>query len=455
MAEAKKQLVLPGYPELEKEVVGASLIVPESCPRILCGLLSHEDFTDERCSLIVGAIESILKKGKEADAQSVFVELSSAGTLNAAGGNQFIFDCLNSVILDPVEIMERHSKLIRTASVARRMIRYCRKVATSFPEMLSLQNNDWEAFLESVRSNVDAVADDVSTVDFVSSKEAAKSALDEIKAAKDSVKNGLIGVETGLNGLDRLTHGWQPGQLIVIAGKPSMGKSAFASHSAYSAALSGAETAYFSLEMSVGSNLKRILSNESKVTTEKMVAGYASNDEIGRLEKAADRIGETPLWITDRMSGYEEISSAIARLKARRQGLKVVFIDYLQLMSTRERGISRDREIGIETGGLKRLATKLGIAIVVLSQVKRGTGDDRPSLDDLRESGNIEQDASVVVFIHRPDYFDRGKPQTRNSKTEIIVAKNREGQTGTVHACFDKGISRFDDLAETDEGEDR
>ena len=128
--------------------------------------------------------------------------------------------------------------------------------------------------------------------------------------------------------------------------------------------------------------------------------------------------------------------------------MKVAFIDYLQLMSTNQRGLTRDREIGIQTGGLKRLANKLGIAIVLLSQVNRGTGNDRPTMDNLRESGNIEQDANVVVFVHRPDYFDKTGPQSTVSKSEIIVAKNREGQTGIIKVSFNKATSSFADIAD-------
>ena len=442
----KKTLVLPGYPELERALIGACLVANDVGPSIVCGALSKSDFTDSRCAVIFQSMLSIHGRGGEFDAQTLAVELDSKG-MSSTVTQEFVYTCVESTPISPDWTFEHHVKLIKNASVARTLILACRRVAGSFDE-ISAKSDGWESFSEAVRAKVNEICDGNSTEAFITAKEAAESALEEVIAAKESSKNGLIGVTTGLIGLDKLTHGWQPGQLIVIAGKSSMGKSAFAVHSAYAAAKSGAEIAYFSLEMSNSSNMKRILSNESMVTTEKMVSGFASQKEIEILKGAAAKVGSTPMWLTDRLSGYEEISAAITRIKARRPELKVAFIDYLQLMSTNQRGLTRDREIGIQTGGLKRLANKLGIAIVLLSQVNRGTGNDRPTMDNLRESGNIEQDANVVVFVHRPDYFDKTGPQSTVSKSEIIVAKNREGQTGIIKVSFNKATSSFADIAD-------
>ncbi|MBQ9226540.1 MAG: AAA family ATPase [Fibrobacter sp.] len=443
----KKVLTLPSNPYLEIETIGAALVWSESGPKVLCGILDPEDFTDARCRVILQTMKEMIKANIEVDAQSLTNRLVERNLYKASGGNEFMFDAINSVILDPSEVIERNSNILRQASTARKMVLYCKQVSTNFDEMIASSDaNGWQEFAERVRQSVNNIADSSQTVQLVSSQEAVEMALEEVRLAKESSKNGLIGVEMGLDGLDKLVHGYQPGQFVIIGGKPSMGKSAFAAHSAYSAALSGAEVAFFSLEMTVQSNVKRILSNESKVVTEKMNSGFTSKSEFELLEEAAKRVSGANLWFTDQISGYEEIVAAITKLKAKRDGLKVVFIDYLQLMSNSFKGVSRDREIGMMTGGLKRLATKLKISIVALSQVKRGSGNDRPTLDDLRESGNIEQDANVVIFVHRPDYFD-GKAQTRVSAADIIVAKNREGQTGMVKASYDKGLSRFTDMA--------
>lgn len=446
MPDEKKTLVLPGYPEVEENLIAACLIENDVGPGIVCGSLRRDDFTDSRCAAIFQAMSDIHARGEPFSAQSLVMELHSKG-LEKVVTNDYIFDMLSGFVMDKEWTFEHHVKMIRNASVARRIILACKNVATSFPA-ISSKCDGWESFAETVRSTVNEICDDNSSEEFVDSKTAADEAFEEVKAAKGSVRNGLIGITTGIPSLDTLTHGYQPGQLIVVAGKSSMGKSAFAAHSAFHAAKQGAEVAYFSLEMSTSSNMKRILANESGIPSEKMTSGYASQGDLERIRKAADRIGEAPMWFTDRLSGYEEISAAITRLKARRPDLRAVFVDYLQLMSTSVKNVSRDREIGIQTGGLKRLASKLGIAIILLSQVNRGTGDDRPGMDNLRESGNIEQDANVVLFVHRPDYFDKGKPQTTISKAELIVAKNREGQTGTIEVSFNKATSNFADIAD-------
>lgn len=448
MPEDQGTIVLPGYPSIEQSLMTACLVENDIGPGIVCGSLQAEDFVDSKCAAIFQTMCAIHARGENFNVQSLIMELDSKG-LGKTVSNDYILDIVNGFVPDKEWTFEHHVKLIRNASVARRLILQCRKVASFFGSIAS-KCDGWEGFAEKVRSDVNGICDGNSNEELVDSRTAAEEAYEEIVAAKDSVRNGLIGTTTGIPSLDRLTHGYQPGQLVVVAGKSSMGKSAFAAHSAYRAAKSGAEVAYFSLEMSTSSNMKRILANESKISAEKMTSGYATQSDLEVIRKAADRVGESPIWFTDRLSGFEEIVAAITRLKAKRPDLKAVFIDYLQLMSTSTRNLTRDREIGIETGGLKRLASKLGIAIVLLSQVNRGTGEDRPSMDNLRESGNIEQDANVVLFVHRPDYFDKGKPQTTISKAELIVAKNREGQTGTVQVSFNKATSDFADLAEED-----
>ncbi len=446
--EERKALVLPVYPNVEENLISACLIANDVGPGIVCGSLTKGDFTDSRCAAIFEVMSAVYSRGDTFDAQILTMELHARG-LGEVVTTKYIYKLLEGFVLDQEWTFDNHVKIIRQATVARNLILECRKVATGFGVIAS-DCDGWEGFAEKVRSDINGICDGNSNGELVDSKTAADIAYEEVVAAKGSVRNGLIGTTTGIPSLDRLTHGYQPGQLVVVAGKSSMGKSAFAAHSAYRAAKSGAEVAYFSLEMSTSSNMKRILANESKVSAEKMTSGYATQNDLEVIRKAADRVGEAPMWFTDRLSGFEEIVAAITRLKAKRPDLKAVFVDYLQLMSTSTRNLTRDREIGIQTGGLKRLASKLGIAIVLLSQVNRGTGDDRPSMDNLRESGNIEQDANVVLFVHRPDYFDKGKPQTTISKAELIVAKNREGQTGTVQVSFNKATSDFADLADED-----
>ncbi len=448
MNTAKKQpLKLPGFPDVEYDLLAACLCVNDVGPRIVLGSLVKEDFSDWKMAEIFEAMKAIVSRGEDFDVPSLIAELELRKQVEVIGGVPFLYEMVKGLILTPSWTFEHHCKVIKQAATARRIVLACHSVVNDFEE-ISASSDGWGGFSERVRAKINQIADDRPDEGFASSAEVAKEALEEIKAAKESSRNGLIGITTGLLGLDAMTHGWQPGQLIVIAGKSSMGKSALAVHSAYSAAKAGNEIAYFSLEMSNASNMKRILSNESGVVTDKMVGGFASKDEMARLEKAAESVGAAPMHFTDRLSGYEEITAAITRLKARRPGLKAVFIDYLQLMSTNQKGLSRDREIGIQTGGLKRLASKLGIAIVLLSQVNRGTaGTEAPTMDNLRESGNIEQDANVVIFVHRSDYFDRGKPQERMSNADIILAKNREGKTGTIQVAFDKAISRFADIA--------
>ena len=441
-------LELPNAASSEREVIGLAIVDPSVIGAIVLTGLSPDDFTQPDCVRIFHAMRRIRERNIEVDPATLASELIALGyEKDGKAANTTVFDFMNNAFLDNPEHAEQLIQSIRDATVARNIVLACRKVARNFPDMAK-KTDGWATFSRLVCADLDEIALSAVNGDFRNAKEVADSTVSEIRSVMESNRtDGLVGAETGLIGLNVRTHGWRPGQLIVIGGKASMGKSAFAINSALKAAAKGSEVAYFSLEMSAESNVKRIISQLSGVPADKLISGMLKVPEMETVEQAAARFAELPFHFNDRLTGYEDIVAAITALKARRPKLEVVYVDYLQLMSVDARGMERYREIGIMTAGMKRLAMQLGIAIVLLSQLKRTEGSDAPTLDDLRESGNIEQDANVVLLLHRPDYFDPEQREKPIVTMEDIVAKNREGRVGSVYATFDKTRSRFDDSA--------
>jgi replicative DNA helicase len=286
------------------------------------------------------------------------------------------------------------------------------------------------------------------TEDYVALSEIMPGALDEIEAI-GSRGGGVTGVPTGFADLDALTNGLHAGQMIVIAARPAIGKSTLALDFARAAAVKhGMATVMFSLEMSRNEVTMRLLSAEARVSLQHMRTGQMGDEDWTRLARRMSEVVDAPLFIDDSPNmSMMEIRSKCRRLK-QRHDLKMVIIDYLQLMSSPRRVENRQQEVSEMSRSLKLLAKEIEVPVIAISQLNRGPEqrtDKRPLLSDLRESGSIEQDSDVVILLHREDYYEHESP--RAGEADLIVAKHRNGPTATVTVAFQGHYSRFVDMA--------
>lgn len=288
------------------------------------------------------------------------------------------------------------------------------------------------------------------TTDFKSSKQVVNEVINEVIKLRDA-KGGVTGIKTNYHVLDNITNGFQRGDLIILAARPSMGKTAFALNLALNAALlNPGAIAIFSLEMPAEQLMKRILSAKGRVEGNKLRTGFLNNDEFNKLSEAANEIMACKLFIDDSaVVKMGDIFSKCRKLKSE-HGLDLVVIDYLQLISGNSRGSSdnRQQEVSDISRALKALARELEVPVIALSQLSRSVEsrqDKRPMLSDLRESGAIEQDADIVMFLYRDEYYNRDKDpdNTEPDRTEINLAKHRNGATGQVELAFDKSYNAF------------
>ena len=282
-------------------------------------------------------------------------------------------------------------------------------------------------------------------------KEVVTAALDQIQAAFDS-EGDVTGVGTGFRDWDKLTHGLQRGDLIILAARPAMGKTSFALNAAVNAATKfAASVAIFSLEMPAEQLAQRLLSCEARIDLSNLRGGYMQEDEWPRLVQASDELAKTKIFLDD-MPGVSptHVRAKCRRLK-RREGLDLVIIDYLQLMNAGHKMGSREQEISYISRSLKSLAKELSCPVIALSQLNRSLEsrtDKRPMMSDLRESGAIEQDADMICFIYREEVYNKECPPEQQGVAELIVGKHRNGPTGTVRLKFWKSWTRFDNLAQ-------
>ena len=290
--------------------------------------------------------------------------------------------------------------------------------------------------------------------EFESSQEIVNRVIEELKALKS--KQGITGIQTGYTDLDKMTNGFQRGDLIILAARPAMGKSALALNFASQVAKRNEGcVAVFSLEMPSDSLMKRLMSSESQVLSNKLRDGRLNADEMSRLYEAGTRLSERKIFIDDTSSiKVSQIFSKVRKLKSEYGSISLVVIDYLQLI-TGSRADSRQQEVSDISRNLKILAKEMECPVIALSQLSRKVEertDHEPQLSDLRESGSIEQDADIVMFLYRANYYDKDKEgQDETEVVDLSLAKHRNGSIGKIHLAFEKGISRFTNYASTEE----
>jgi replicative DNA helicase len=388
------------------------------------------------------AILDLYARGEPADAITVANELSRRGELQRIGGAPYLHTLIASV--PTAANAGYYARIVRERAILRRLV----EAGTRIVQMGYTGDADADDLVDRAQAEVYAVTDRRIAEDYHSLSEIMPGALDEIESI-GSRGGQMTGVPTGFADLDSLTNGLHPGQMVVIAARPAVGKSALALDFARSATIRhGRPTVLFSLEMGRNEITMRLLAAEAKVPMNLMRTGQLSDDDWNRLAKRMSEVADAPLFIDDSPNmSLMEIRAKCRRLK-QRHDLKMVIIDYLQLMSSPKRVENRQQEVSEMSRSLKLLAKELEVPVIALSQLNRGPEqrqDKKPMLSDLRESGSIEQDADVVILLHREDAYEKESP--RAGEADLIIAKHRNGPTATVTVAFQGHYSRFVDMA--------
>ena len=438
--------------EVERAVLGA-LMNDRDAYAVVCEILSPDSFYEQRNQLIYSAIRDLSLAEKPVDVLTVTDELERQGCLDKVGGAIYIADLSNKVASSAN--IEYHARIIAHKFLARQLISFASEIETkAFDGSMDIDDLMQEAegsLFELSRRNMKK---DYTQIDPVISN-----AVEVIQKAAAN-KDGLTGVPTGYHKLDNITSGWQASDLVIIAGRPAMGKTSFALSMAKNIAADyKVPMAFFSLEMSNVQLVNRLISNCCEIQGSKILNGQLKPDEWERLDKRLNNLIGSPLYVDDTpgLSVFE------LRTKARRlvrdHGVKIIMIDYLQLMNANGmRFSSRQEEVSTISRSLKQIAKELDIPILALSQLNRGVESreglegKRPQLSDLRESGAIEQDADMVLFVHRPEYYHIYQDENGrdlHGMAQIIIAKHRKGATGDVLLNFRGEFTRFENPEDT------
>ena len=429
---------------LAEQAVLGSMLSDKDAVQTALETLKPEDFYREYKDNkeIFAAMEDIYSVGKEVDIITVGEQLKLRGTLERVGGTQNLATLIDNV--PTTSNVARYVEIVKQKALSRSII----KVNNDILKVAYDQTEDVDAILEQAEKNIFEIAQNRNTKDYAIMKDILITTLDNIEKMQNK-KTRLSGMESGFYDLDEKLSGLNNSDLIIVAARPAMGKSAFVLNIAtYVAMHNKVPVMVFNLEMSKEQLANRILSGEAEVDNKKIANGDLSPDEYVKVAEGMNRLAGTQLYIDD----SSVLSPSEIRAKCRKAKLEknigLVIVDYLQLMEAKSPSGSRQQEISEISRGLKILAKELDVPVIALSQLSRATearADHKPMLSDLRESGSIEQDADIVLFIHRDDYYDQ---ESENKNTaEIIVAKNRHGETGTVKLGWEGKYTRFSNLA--------
>jgi len=448
----------PQDKELEEAVLGALMLEKDAYNNV-CEILKPECFYDPANEKIYEAIQSLSAAGKPVDMLTVVEQLRSNGTLEEVGGAVRISEITGRV--SSAANVEFHARIVAQKYLARELISFSSQIQSlAFDESIDVYD-----LMQEAEGKLFEISKNTLKRDVIPIETAVDAAIKKIEEAANR-ENGLSGLESGYHDLDRLTSGWQNSDLIIIAARPAMGKTALVLSMAKNMAVDyNTPVAVFSLEMSSLQLVNRLISNVCAIEGDKIKSGQLSSPEWERLMVNTRSLSTAPLFIDDTPS----LSIFELRTKARRlvreHGVKIIIIDYLQLMNaTGMKFGSREQEVSTISRSLKQLAKELDIPIIALSQLNRGVEtrvvtDDklgkRPQLSDLRESGAIEQDADIVCFIHRPEYYTRSSEDAEGNDirglAEIIIAKHRSGATDTINLRFVNRFARFENWNEQGE----
>jgi replicative DNA helicase len=436
--------VPPQNLEAEASVLGGILLENEAINRVL-EILAPSDFYRESHRKIFRAMMELTDRTEPADLITLSELLKAKGELEAVGGSAYLASLADQV--PTAANIAHYARIIREKAILRQLINTATDIATRGFE----EQGNVDEFLDAAEKVIFDIAEKKIKSAFVSVGEMIKDTLKAVERLYER-KELVTGVPTGFKDLDKLTAGLQPSDLIIVAGRPSMGKTAFALNIATYASLNaGIGVAVFSLEMAREQLVLRMLCSEARVDNSKVRAGYLGERDFPKLANAAGRLHEALIYIDDTPAiSVLELRAKTRRLiRDREKKLGLVIVDYLQLMRGMGAASNREQEISEISRSLKALAKELRVPVIALSQLNRRVedrGDRRPMMADLRESGAIEQDADVIAFIYRDEVYNQ-KSQDKGI-AEVIVAKQRNGPIDTVRLAFLNEYTRFEDLAE-------
>jgi replicative DNA helicase len=432
---------------MEQFVLGAILLDREALPKVIEAITGSEDFYKPSHRKIYEAALDLYERNEPVDIMTVSEALRKKGTFGEVG-IEYLAELVDMV---PTSAnVAAHARIVKEKAVLRKLITVAGEVVTLAFE----ESEDVEALLDKVERMVLDISQQRVRKTLVPLRSVI---MDSIKTVETlyQTKQLVTGAPTGYKDLDEKTAGLQPSDLIIIAGRPSMGKTAFAMNIVQNMTTINEESvaAIFSLEMSAEQLALRLLCAEAKVSGQRLRTGYLAQSDWPKLTAAAGRLHKTHIYIDDSAGQTAlDIRAKARRLQAQLGRLDLVVIDYLQLMSSRGRVESRVLEVSEITRSLKQLAKELRTPIIAISQLSRKVEDRKggaPQLSDLRESGSIEQDADVVMFVYREEVYEKNKPELQG-QAEIIIGKQRNGPIGSVKLAFLKDFTRFEDLANID-----
>ncbi len=434
----------PQNVDAERSILGSVLLDKDAIIKI-ADIVTDEDFYEDRHSIIFQAMLYLFEKRRPVDIVTLSEILEAEDKIKIVGGSSYLAELVNST--PSAANIVYYAQIVRDKATLRRLI----TVADEINQLGFDEEQEISETLDKAEQSLFSVSQKSLKNKFVPIKDALADAFDRIDAIhKDKDKGTLRGVPSGFKDLDQTTAGFQKSDLIILAARPSMGKTSFALNLAENAAIDFKQpVAVFSLEMSKEQLIERLLSSQAGVDSWKLRTGNLNDDDFPKIGYAMGVLNDAPIFIDDSVGGNIMEIRAKARRLQMEHGLGLVIIDYLQLMSGRSKGNSDNRvqEISEISRGLKGLARELNVPIIALSQLSRAVehrDDKRPQLSDLRESGSIEQDADIVMFLYRDEYYH---PDTdRKGITEILIRKHRNGPTGNVQVFFNPAQMRFANL---------
>ena len=431
---------MPFSLEAEQSVLGAILIDP-TCMDHLAGILSAEDFMLEEHRDVFSAMQKMYLRSKTIDVVTLLDELVRDGVYDEAGGKDYIR--LISEIVPSAANVKDYAEIVRDKSMLRALISACDDITA----MAYSEQEDTAHLVEMAEQKIFAVAEGRENKGFTHIRDALVQVYDRLHLLAEN-KTEALGMPTGFSGLDRVLVGLGKSDLVLVGARPGMGKTSFAMNLATHAAVTTKKTVcIFSLEMSAEQLVSRVMSSEALIDSYRLRSGELTDEDWGKLAHAASRLSNCDILIDDTVG--LTVTGMKAKLR-RTKNLGLVVIDYLQLMQSDRRIDNRVNEVAEISRGLKLLAKELQVPVICCAQLSRGPEsrtDKRPMLSDLRDSGAIEQDADIVLFLYRDEYYKSEKDEPQNI-AEVIVAKNRHGSTGNVKMGWFGQYTKFTTLDE-------
>ncbi len=436
----------PWSQEAEQAVLGA-MILDQDAALSAAELLEHGMFYKESHRRLFRSLVALTEQRVVIDHVTLRDELVRRQDLDAVGGMEYIAEVVDSVA--SAANLEHHARIVKDKSILRRLIEASTATITAAYDA-RLPTGE---MVDQAEARIFKIGQERRQDGFTRIKEMLWPTMERIESLQKSGKK-VTGVPSGFADLDEMTSGFQPSELVIVAARPSMGKTAFCLNIATQAAVEGHGVAIFSLEMSKDSLVQRMLCAEARVDSQAVRRGQLRDRDFTNLARAAGVLQQCPVWIDDTPAiTLLEMRSKARRLKSE-YNLGMIIVDYLQLMRSPEYADNRVQEVSDISRSLKALSRELEVPVVALSQLSRASeqrgGDRRPQLSDLRDSGAIEQDADLVLFIHRPEYYDR-EDESKRGLAEVMLSKNRNGPTGDVNLRFTREYTRFDNFSAREE----